>query len=66
MVCLRKNTEKLLETLMGKQAELRFQFIQKNQTVMDVTRVFMLRCPNYFLNYFTELRLLRLQSINFG
>ena len=25
-----KNTEKLLETLMGKQAELRFQFIQKN------------------------------------
>ena len=25
-----KNTEKLFETLMGKQAELRFQFIQKN------------------------------------
>ena len=25
-----KNTEKLLETLMGKQSELRFQFIQKN------------------------------------
>ena len=25
-----KNTEKLFETLMGKQADLRFQFIQKN------------------------------------
>ena len=25
-----KNTEKLFQTLMGKQADLRFQFIQKN------------------------------------